>query len=200
MSEATKTLPATQVLTPKGTPVRLAFPALFKPRPKMVVPGAPVDPNNPPKLTYQAVLLLPPELDLTPFKKAMEAAFKEKFPGKKPTEPSPIKSCDDKSDMDGYLPGWHYINTHANANRRPGVVDQGRRPITDENAIFAGCYVRAHVNAFAWTFARKLGVSFGLMNIQLVALGERLGGASASPNDVFEALEDTGSDSPGELF
>lgn len=179
-----KKLGPTHVVTPR---VRLAFPALFKPRPKM---KGGTDPNSQ-KLTYQAVLLLPPEVDLKPFHDAMRAAMIDKFGKveKLPADKNPIRSCDEKAGtVDGYEPGWRFINLHS--QYAPAVVDQRRQPIIDESMIFAGCYVRAHVNAFAWTFGPRKGVSFGLNAIQLVEVGPRLDGR-ANVDDVFEALEST---------
>lgn len=188
MTEATKRkeLSPRDVVTP---PVRLAFPALFKPRPKMKVPGG-TDEKQ--RLTYQAVLLMPPEIALEPFHAAMKAAMLDKFGKieKLPADRNPIRSCDEKAgSVDGYEPGWRYINTHS--GYAPAVVDQRRQPILDQDAIFAGCWCRFHINAYAWIFGAKKGVSFSLNAVQLVRTDERLDGRS-NVDDVFEALEDAG--------
>lgn len=171
------TLSATEIVTP---PVRLSFPALFEKKP--VAKGSD-------KEKYQASLLIPPDVDLAPFKRALVAALREKFGDKPPKIPAknfPIKSCDDK-ELAGYEDDWHYINT--STNFQPTVVDQKKNEILDDSRIFAGCWCRFHLNAYAWDHPQGgKGVSFGLNAVQLVREDERLDGR-VNADTVFEALE-----------
>lgn len=183
-NETKKPLPPTDVLTP---PVRLAFPALFVPRKRA--------PNND-VLTYQATILLPPDLDLTPFKKAMVAAMEKKF-GKViqlPAAKNPIHDCEEKP-YNGFAPGWRYIGMHN--SERPSVFDRRGMPITDPKLVYPGCWVRIYTNAFAWdNKVGGKGVSFGLNGVQFVRDDDRLDGRR-NPIDVFDPLDDLGDDMPG---
>src|SRR5262245_52220906 len=78
---------------------RLAFPSLFKPKPRQR------GEQDQSKWTFQAVLLLPPTLDLSPFVSAMKAAMLDKF-GKLislPATKNPIRDCAEKNQTAGYI-------------------------------------------------------------------------------------------------
>lgn len=161
--------------------VRLAFPAVFKPRPKSK--------DQPDKLTYQATLLLPPSFDLAPLKAAAQAAVVAKF-DKVVRCKNPIRPAEDKEGMAGFEPGWHFIS--AWSNQRPAVVDRRAVPITDESVIYPGVWVNCHVSAFAWDHPTGgKGVSFNLDALQFVKDDERLDGR-VNVGNVFEALDDEG--------
>lgn len=169
-------LPSTHIITPE---VRLSFPALFAPKPRAV--GSTV-------MTFQAVLLLPPGIDRKPFNTAMAAAMTAKWGKvqKLPPEKLPIRDCATK-DIEGYEEGWHFINTHS--RQQPGLVDQRNVVITDPNRIYAGCWVRAYINAFAWSHAQGgKGISFGLNALQFVRDDDRLDGRRRA-DEVFTPLE-----------
>ena len=170
-------LKPTELVTP---PVRLSFPALFEPKP--VAKGSDDE-------KYQASLLLPPDLDMKPFMDAIVAAAKEKWGGNLPKFPAknnPIKSCDDK-ELAGYDEGWHYINTKS--NYPPTVVDQRRQEIIDPTRIFAGCWCRFHINAYAYDHpVGGKGVSFGLNAVQLVREDARLDGRRDA-TELFDDVE-----------
>ncbi len=91
-------------------PCRLAFPSLFKKRQRF--PGSDRE-------TFQAVVLIPPDADLTPFKKAVAAAMNEKWGKIVPLrgDKIPLRNCEDKASA-GYEDGWYYINTHSGTGRR----------------------------------------------------------------------------------
>lgn len=202
-------LKPTELVTP---PVRLAFPALFEPKP--------VSKTNTTKKTFQATLLLPPDMDLTPFKRCMIAAIEEKFGKAIKIRPDkiPLKSCDDY-DYNGFDDGWYFIRT--STQYQPTVIDQGKKPVLDPDAlvdretalkaaadrVFPGCWVRVHVKAYAWDHPEGgRGVSFGLNSVQLIRNDERLDGRR-NANELFDVVEveedpfDTagGSDADGDL-
>lgn len=164
-------------------PVRLAFPALDKPKARSAD-----DANNPAKWTYQSVLLIPPTVPIKTFQQAVVAAMVAKWgkpialkPGK-----SPIHECAEKPDVAGYVEGWNYINAHT--KRKPGLVDQQAQPC-DHSLFYAGCWVRAFVNTYAWEHpVGGKGVSFGLNALQFVRDDERLDGF-AGATEVFDAIE-----------
>lgn len=190
-----KPLPANAFTT---DPVRLAFPSLFEPRAKI---------EGSTELVYQCSALLPPTTNRDSFVGIIKAAWSEKF-GTKPIKLSqpdgmPLRECKDK-DTYADFPDWHYFN--ARSKFMPLVVDQARRPILDvlppnasaeekaaaiERAkarIFAGCWVRMNVSAFAWEFKGKFGVSFSLNAVQLIREDARLDGRR-SAEQLFDAVE-----------
>lgn len=194
MHEAAKPkreLSPSNVVTP---PCRLAFPALFKPKPRMKV----VKPDEKVRLTYQAVVLMPPEVTLEPFYEAMKFAMTEKWGKieKLPGDRNPIRDAGDKAgQIDGYEAGWKFINCHS--GYAPAVVDRRRQPIIEPELVYAGCWCRFHLNAFAWDYGGKKGVSFSLNAVQFDHDDDRLDGR-ANVEDVFEALEDSGSAPDGD--
>ncbi len=169
-------LPATTLVTPE---VRLSFPALFTPRPRV---------RGGTELFYQAVLLIPPGTDLKPFGAAVRAAMMEKWNKVIPLAPDkmPVRKAETKGHISGYEPGWFFTNV--NSRRKVPVVDRMNVPVTDPNAAYPGMWVRAFLKAFAWDHpAGGRGVSFGLQAVQLVRDGERLDG-TVDPQEVFTPL------------
>jgi hypothetical protein len=69
------------------------------------------------------------------------------------------------------------------------VVYRNVQPIIKESDIYAGCYVRAALNAAPYNFEGNKGVTFFLNHIQKWEDGEPLGGVTRA-EDVFEAIED----------
>lgn len=67
-----------------------------------------------------------------------------------------------------------------------------------EDVVFSGCFVKAVLNAYAWTHdTGGDGVSFGLVGIQKMHDGDRLGGERPSATKYHETVEDLG-DAPSE--
>lgn len=172
MAEIKKLPGATHLITPE---CRLSFPVLFEPKPYF-------DKGD----EFQCTLLFPPETDFRPFFAAMKAAMIEKWDKviKIPASENPIKDASEK-EYAGYDEGWHFLAMHG--TNRPAIVDQTRTPITDPERCYPGLWVRAHINAFAWTYKSKKGVSFGLNAIQIVRDADRLDGRVAT-GEVFEPL------------
>lgn len=181
-------LPDTDVVT---EPCRLAFPALFEPKP--TVKGGD-------DLKYQATLLLPPDMDLTPFKRAIIAAMEQKWgkPIQLKGRNNPLRKVDDLEEDNraaGYEPGWRYIN--AKSNYQPTVLDQKKQEVLDPDRAYPGCWCRFHLTAYGWEHAASgKGVSFSLNAVQLVRDDEKLGGRRDA-RDVF-GIVDTEDDPFGE--
>lgn len=164
-------------------PCRLAFPALFKPRP--TVKGGT-------KLAYQAALLLPPDFDMKPLVACVQAAMMEKW-GKTVKlvgKNNPLRKCDDLDEDNrstGYEPGWRYTN--AKSDYQPAVLDQKKQEILDEKKIYPGVWCRFHLTAYAWENPKNnRGVSFSLNAVQLVREDDRLDGRKTA-KDVFGEIE-----------
>jgi len=169
-------LPPTEIVT---EPCRLSFPALFEPKPVM---------KGSDDKKFMATLLLPPDVDLGPLFVCARAAMVDKFGKviKLPARANPIKECAEK-DLAGYEDGWHYIN--AKSGYRPSVVDAKMQEVLDPDRVYAGCWCRFHLQAFAWDHpVGGKGVSFSLSAVQLVRDDERLDGRRQA-TDVFEPLE-----------
>lgn len=185
--EKKKALARRTVVTPMG---RLSFPALFEP--------AEFEDGSEPK--YQATLLFPKKTDLSALKKAAQsAAFQQwgtkdeaKLPKGKKGVPFawPWNDGNEKEDLDGYK---NHIFVRASSKRRPGVVDRDKQPITaEDDAIYAGCYVRAGLVAFAYGgpgTKYNPGVSFALNNVQKLKDGDPFGGGPTA-EDQFDEWED----------
>lgn len=189
MTKPKTSLSPMDIITP---PVRLSFPALFEPRPR--APGSD-------RMTYQAVLLIPPEVDMRPFAEAIKAAMREKWGDKitsLPADKNPIKDCADKAETPGYEVGWHYINTHS--GYKPQVVDRNRQEVISPDVIYPGCWCRFHLKAFAYDHkVGGKGVSFSLEAVQFVRDGDRLDGRRKA-SDIFDPIEtEEGGTAPGDL-
>ena len=68
------------------------------------------------------------------------------------------------------------------------VVDRNVDPIIHTSEFYGGCYAICKVNAYAWEYKNKKGVSFGLGNIQKIKDGERLGGGPSDPTKDFKPI------------
>lgn len=178
------------VMTPRA---RVSFPNLFKPsKPK----GAPAEQEE----KYSVTLLFDKGEDLSKLKKACADAAKEKWGDSVPANlRSPFRDQGEK-EFDGYVPGAIFINI--SSKQKPGVVDASVQDILDESEVYAGCYGRATVRAYAYggkgtTFAP--GVALGLQNFQKLEDGESLAGR-VKPEDEFAPVAGAGvgaSDSDG---
>jgi hypothetical protein len=174
----------TQVTTGK---VRLSYPHLFEPKAR--------DPKKPDEKKYSAMLMIPKSDTATMDRiwAAEEAAKQEgkssKWGGKIPgnLKPSIIKDGDDTSE--DYPERAGHWTMSVSSNNQPGVVDRNVQPIIKESDIYAGCYVRAALNAAPYNFEGNKGVTFFLNHIQKWEDGEPLGGVTRA-EDVFEAIED----------
>jgi len=178
----------TTFVTPEA---RLSFPVLFEPR--AVLGSA--------KLTYQVTLLFPPKTDFAPFIEVMKAAMLKRWQKlvTLPAEKNPIRDCATypyrTQRYGGYDDGWKFIRT--SSKYAPAIVNRMTQPVTDPSLVYAGMWVRAFLNAFAYDHPTGgRGVSFGLNALQLVRDGERLDGRPADPGSAFSPLGEE--EAPGE--
>ena len=123
-------------------------------------------------------------------KKAMADCAREEWGDKIPASlKNPFRDGSEKAEMPGYGPDTVFITFKTEEkNGRPGLVDQSMNRIMNESEFYPGCYAHATVNAYAWSYMGKHGVSFGLQNIQKLADGEPLGGGRSKAEDDFNAL------------
>lgn len=91
----------------------------------------------------------------------------------------------------GYEGNW-FIRASANEDRPPRLYTRSLT-IAGPDDIYAGCYVNAVINAFAWSNPKNGdGVSFGLTYVQFAAPGERLGGGAPPVESLLEKIADEG--------
>lgn len=171
---------ATDIITP---PIRIAFPHLFVPRAMENEDGTPGKPK------YECAVLIPPDVSLKPFKRAIDAAMKEKWGKvvKLKGDNYPLHDADEKEDLDGYDEGWHFLN--AKSGYRPDMIDAQKEPIIEPGVIYAGCWCHLLLRAYTWVNKRGgKGVSFSLEAVMFRKKGDRLDGRK-SALDAFEDLE-----------
>lgn len=161
---------------------RVSFPHVFKPQ---------TTPSG--EQRFSVVMLFPKdaEADLKALKAlAKTAAFekwgKDSIESKKVKPQWPWRDGEEKAEQyDGYE-GMIFMT--ASSKNKPKVVDKNVEPIIDESEFYPGCFAKAAVNAYAWEWKGKKGVSFGLINLQKVKDGEAFG-FSSKPEDDFEVVE-----------
>jgi hypothetical protein len=170
-----------KVVTPK---FRLSFPELFEPK---------AFENQAAK--YSCQMLFDKKTDLSSLKNVVKKAIKDKW-GENPPKglTLPFKDGNEK-DLEGYQ---DMIVVSAASKFRPQVVDQKLEAILTADDIYAGCYARAAVNAYAWEYKNakgqvmKRGVSFNLESLQKLAEGERFV-KRPDASETFDSVDD-GSD------
>lgn len=169
------------VITPEAM---LSYPHLFEP----------VQQEGRPKPEYSCCLVFAPATDLAKLRQAVGAAATEKW-GEKAREMARNEQIrlPFRTDVaDKYPDGSTFINVKS--TRKPEIVsiyagpDGKPQVIDDEDHVYAGCFVRASLRAFAYEQSGNRGVSLALGNIQKLKDGERLGGFRHAA-DEFEALE-----------
>lgn len=189
----TEKKPQTRVTTPKG---RVSFPHCYTPRASQ--PGA--------AEKYSITLLIPKSADIQAMLDMRNKAVLDKWPdaARRPKNiHNPIKDGDTDTTLDGSLRKdkypeiaghWMVTASRSKKSGAPKVVDAQMQEIIDEGELYAGCYARMSIHAFAYGPTKenpqiKNGVSFGLNNVQKMAEGEPLGGASSRPEDDFEPVQ-----------
>lgn len=181
-----------RMITPE---FRVSYPHVFKPQaPK------PTD-----KKKYSVTMLFPKDSDLMGMspdgkprgiKEVIRNAKLVAF-GPKDNWPagleSPVVDGDDEkfADKPGYAGHW-VIKAVTSEDQKPGVVDAKMTPITDPAELYPGCYARAYVYAYVWTYMKKQGVGFVLDHVQKLRDGKSFGGKKPV-EQVFTPV-DSGSD------
>lgn len=170
------TLDKNMLVTPKA---RLAFASLHQPKP---------DFNGEPK--YQATFLFDEDdVDLSLMKKVARDTLKNKNPKADFDFDSLFRDGDEKPELDGYA-GHVFVATKANPDYPPKVFDQKKRVVAEDEipGVASGDYVLGIVRPYAWTYGKKMGVSFGLVGVQLVEHGERFAGGKVEVESLLEDL------------
>lgn len=174
-----------QIVTGKA---RLSYPYIFTPR------KDPKKENDPGKFSCMLMIPKSDEVTMAKLRKAEEAAKQEgkagKWGGKIPAnlKPSIIKDGDLYAEDYPERAGHWFLSV--SSSNKPGVVDVNRETILDQSEIYAGCYVRAALNAAPYKHVEGgKGVSFYLNHIQKLADGDPLGNVTRA-EDVFAEAGD----------
>lgn len=188
----------TKATTP---PFRASYPSLFTARLNKLSK----------KEEFSVVALFKKGEDLSGLKAACQAAAVAKWGTDKAKWPKKIRwpfrdqaekvvidkeTGDPKKDKDGNVilqPGHEAgaVFLNLRTSQRPGIVNQKREPVIEPSEIYAGQWLRATVNAYAYDQAGNSGVNLGLNNIQIVKDGEPLAGRAKAEDD-FEQVTDSG--------
>jgi hypothetical protein len=164
--------------------------------------------RNSEKEEYSLQLLIPKSDRETIRKitKAIQEAKLGKFGGKSvPKLRNPLRDGDDPNDLPGKAElgaepyaDHFFMNVKSNADNPPGVVDLKLEKIIDPSEFTSGDYCRVSMNAYAYDNVSQ-GVSFGLLNVQVIKKGKPIGGTTSRPEDDFEAYE-SGEDDDNDDF
>lgn len=165
----------TRVRTPE---FRVSFPQLFEA--KSFQDG---------KAKYSVVMVFDKKADISALKRAANEALVAKWPDPKtrPKIKTPFRDGSEKEHLEGFGDGVIFVT--ATTTRRPAIVDRSLTPITSEESVYAGCYARAMVSAFAYDWNNmNRGVSFGLHSVQFLRDGEPLAGGGGNPEEDYDDL------------
>ena len=108
-----------------------------------------------------------------------------KFPG---NLKMPLRDGDVDRPGDDTYAGCYFIN--ATSGQKPGIVDENREKIINENDIYSGCYGRADINFYAFNTSGNKGVACGLNNIQKLRDGDPLSGRQSAESAFGENNDD----------
>lgn len=160
-----------QKLPPIITPeFRLAFPSVFEPN---AFAGGGEE-------KYSITMLFPKGSDIASLKNLAAQACAMEWGADKTKWPTPLHNPfgdGDTKEWDGFAGN---VFVRATSYYPPGVVDSRNQPIIDPKKVYGGCYAKAQVNAFAWTYMGKSGVSFGVSAMQVTRDGEPFGNRDAT--------------------
>jgi hypothetical protein len=188
------------------TPIfRVSFPSVFTTAKPMKNDDGTYDANKKPK--YEVTMIFDPASFSPEDKKRFAAmaglvnecaieAFKKPLKDI-PNARKPFRDGAEKDHLDGY--GAGRIFAKASSFSKPGVVaSDGRTPLEDVEAFYAGCYARATVTCYHYSVKGNKGVSFGLSNLMFVKDGDRFDNRTDPSEDFGEVAvagdDDTASD------
>jgi hypothetical protein len=161
---------------------------------------------------YDINILIPKSADIAAMKEAIVEAGKEKFSkafkdaaGKWPSSVrNPFKKTADNDKLVAGLEeaglkveDWPLF-VAARSKDKPGVVGPNGKPDgVDDEQVYPGRYARATLQAFGYDQGGNKGVTFGLVNVQLLDNDDELviGSGRVSAETEFDAVDGAGEDS-----
>jgi hypothetical protein len=167
--------------------------------PNLVTPGLPKGRTDETDRQWSAGVLLPANADLAVLETEIARVVKEaKLPKNARTG---IIETEDVEKLARYAAEFpRLVRTSRRAYTRtgapmgpPGVVFADGKtkvePDQERDQCYGGRWVRITVQPFAYDASGNRGVSLGLVNAQLLAHDERMGGARPSAADEFDAVD-----------
>lgn len=176
MSTETKS-PVTRVVT-KGGRIRFSYLNAFVARAAQE--------GQKPKFSLSAIIRKDDKENLKLIRDAIEAAkeagkAKLAVNGKIPGNiKMPLRDADIDRPGDDTYAGCYFVN--CSSSQKPGIVDENRQAILNENDIYSGCYGNLDINFYAFNTSGNKGVAAGLNNIQKIRDGEPLSGRQSAEN------------------
>jgi len=153
--------------------------------------------DSEPKYSVSLIIPKSDKRTIAAIKNAIQEAYNEgenKLKGNAKTAPSLAKvnttfyDGDEERPDDEVYAGAYYLNT--TSKTKPIVTDAEKRPITDPEDFYSGCYGRARINFYAYNAGVNKGIAAGLQAVQKIRPGERLGGNRVTAEDAFDDWQD----------
>jgi len=139
---------------------------------------------------FQCTAIFEPGTDIEALKAVANEAITEFFGDKVPKNLfNPFMDGNEKVENGG---GPEYVDaTYVNfkTQYQPTMLDTDGEEIIDPMTMYAGCYCRAIIHAYAYDNKTK-GVGFTLHAVKKTRDGERLGGKGMNANQARKAFED----------
>lgn len=147
-----------------------------------------------------STMILIPKKDtatITKLKKLINAVAVEKWGASIPKNLKISFRDGDKETNEGGVPdgteagaepysGNHFMTVRS--GDKPGVVDENREEILSAGHIVSGDYGCVSLDCYAWDNKNGKGISFGLVNVQLLSKGEPLGNPRIAPDKDFTPI------------
>lgn len=138
-----------------------------------------------PKFSVSLIIPKKDKAGIAKINAAIKAAAEEGkatcFKGKMPKNLKlPLRDGDEEREDEAYAKSY-FLN--ASSKTRPGIVDENRDEILDEEGFYSGCYGKASINFYPFSVNGNNGVAVGLNNLMFVKDGERLGGGGTKAED-----------------
>ena len=102
---------------------------------------------------------------------------------------NPLRDGDTERPDDPAFAGCYFLN--ATSRFKPGIVDQDLNSIIDRMEFYSGCYGRASLGFYAYSFNGNRGIACGLNNLQKLKDGEPMGGRTTAAMDFGDADDDS---------
>lgn len=183
------------LFTPAG---RLMYANLFTPVPPSK------DETDEKKFKYQLTLLLPADCDISLLEKEVGHIIDEEHKPANSALRSKIKtpfietaSIESMAALADDFPFMLRLTSNAYeksgaARQKPGVVDSALNKVDEDRGpdeCYDGRWARCSVRPYGWKRDTGKGVSFGLVNVQLLWHDDPIGRANVKPENEFEAVE-----------
>ena len=166
---------------------RVSYPAVFKSKLNKLSQ----------KMEFSLEALFPKGADLSVVQAAAFAAGAKKWGDDRTKWPAfKNKTFRDQAEKvkDGKLPdgcvaGAFFVRLKS--EKRPGVVDINRQEILEESKFYAGCWARAHINAYAYDKGGNTGIALNLNHVQFMRDGDPFSGRP-TVESAFSPVEGAG--------